>query len=445
MDVIGGDISIRSRREPFTVMGYWKFDRYESLVAGQLVYDGRGSLALHAMMPIEPRSPAHTRASKDPQFQQLSGVLETGESAILRLVHRTNSRTVSGTYSVTSSVYRVGRMLVGHRVSDTEAFDGISVQCTGLLEWLDQHPVTSSDGDPEAEAVFTHKLPEGPEIVLEDGTKLRAHYPRDSAYSLVQAAMFVIPQPVEMVMSFDSPVPLDKLHAKAMRFVRLLALAIGSYVPVTSIRVCVDPYFMGLFDQHADQDPAYTDFGNFNFLYTDIKDHFKEVAESWFDFYEKHDKGLDLYFETLKDEGRLIPEIVFLRIVQSLESLHRSDRPCGMSLADRLYALLETPHNVLGSANKGEFVRAVKATRHYHAHGHLEGLEGDLASGAALIRITSQLKLLMSVCMIDALAIPGDLKQKAADRELRRQILKMRVACSDLGEDPGECSDPGAW
>lgn len=434
------DVAIKSRQKPFDVMGSWRFGDSKEMTAGRLVYDGPGKIMLHVIMPIEPRG-VRTHASEDLRdVKQVSGVLETGEFAVLENMHRTSGWTVTGFCTVTAAMYRVSCMFAGDQISDTSWFDSIRVKFAGLREWLNQRPITQSGDGPGEEITFMYKPPKGPEIALEDGMTLQVHYPYTSPHYVIAADKFVIPQDVEIVLSFEDLVPLDELYDRAMRFVRLLMLATGIRMPPMSIRVCAGRCWTGLFGKYPDYDEeARIDPYTFGFLYTDVQDHFEEMIKCWFAFYEKHRIGLDLYFETLMEEHHMSPEIAFLRTAQSLEALHRADHPEDQGMKDRISDLLKIKYDVLGAGtSKEEFAKNTATTRHYHAHGYIEEYEGKKQTGKNLIGMTLQLKFLMFAHMIDALAMPDALKKKMMDWECGRQPVKLSLALVRHGMSPSE-------
>ena len=263
------------------------------------------------------------------------------------------------------------------------------------------------------------------------------HYPYSSAYSLVPAEEVVIPQPVEIVLGYETLVPLDKLYEKATRFGRLLTLATGARMPPSSFRACIGEYRMGVFGKYPNYDADTIDYSGFGFLYTDVRDHFKEMVEGWFGFYEKHQKSLDLYFETLMEEHHMSLEIVFLRIVQSLGSFHSDDHSDKQYLKDRLSELLEIKHDILESGtDKKQFVEKVVKTRNYHAHGHIEKHRNNILTDVNLFKTTSQLKLVMFVHMVDALNMSKSVEKKAVNAEMYRQ--KIKVGRYEHGANPAQ-------
>ena len=423
------EIVYRSRYKPFEVMGYWQFDDSEDLIAGRLAYDGHGRLKLDVMMPVEARNSGRMHAPKDMQVtRQAMGVLETGEFAVLEGIRLVDYQTVKSRWSVTESTYRAQSLFAGDLITDTTKFDNVRVKFTGLLEWLNQKPVTQSGDGPGEEITFKYNAPQGPEIDLEDGMSLRVHYPYSTAYSLVPVEEFVIPQPVEIVLGYDALVPLDELYGKAMCFGRLLTLATGARMSPSSFRACIGEYRMGVFGKYPNYDAGTIDYAGFGFLYTDVREHFKEMLDGWFGFYGKHQKSLDLYFETLMEEHHMSQEIVFLRIVQSLEALHLDDHPGKQGLECRLLDLLEINHDILESGtDKKQFVGKVVKTRNYHAHGHIEKHKDDILTDADLFNTTSRLKLVMFAHMIDVLSMSEAVEKKAMDAEIwRQEFLRTR-------------------
>ena len=242
-------------------------------------------------------------------------------------------------------------------------------------------------------------------------------------------------QSVAIALDSETLVSLDALREKAICFGHLLMLATCARIPLTSIKVCAGKTCMNLFGRYHQEDAENNlEIYGFNFKYTDIQDHFDEVVKGWFAFYEKHKESLNLYFGTRMQAQHMSMEIEFLRIVQSLESLHRTNHPDEQiskapcrenhqrwtSLYKRLYDLFEIPYNVIDPTNKEKFVKQVTMTRNYYAHGGIKEHENYILSKNALYEATRKLKMLMFVHLIDGLKIPSILKETIVAKEIQR-------------------------
>ena len=410
-------ISTKSRQEPFDVLGSWQFDGSNDMIMGKLLYDGRNTLTLHVMRtPNIGLQEIERMLQAAPHVTRAVGVLETGESAVLENL-RIRSTTSSAPPAVHSSSYRIGCAFVGDLVADTDKFNKISTKFPVLLTWMNFNSISSNIS--EDAITVEYKIPKGPTFSVKDMTlDIQHSYAIEHTESPPDTH---VQRSVAIAIGYKTPVPLDELCKKVMRFGYLLMLATNTHMPPTSIMIGTGESWMGLFGKYYSVEAGHTlDLDYFRFLYTDVQDRFEKMIEDWFEFYEQHEKSLDLYFTTWINRHNISVEIEFLRAVQSLEAFHRAEHRSRLNLKDRLCALLERCNMLDPSTSKKDFVDAVVKARDYHAHGYIEEYESSMPSDADLFKMTRRLNLLMTVHLIDALTIPAALKQRIISKEIQR-------------------------
>lgn len=419
-------ISTKSRQEPFEVLGSWQFDSSNDTIIGKLVYDGRRRLTLHVMRTPSIELQEIMRALKGtPRVKRAVGVLETGESAVLEDLWIRKSTTYSAPHVVNSSSYRIDRAFVGNRVTNTAEFNKISTRFSGLLNWMNLNDISSNSN--KDTITIEYKRPERLAFSIKDMT-LEILHSYTTKHTESPPDTHVL-RSVAIVMGYETPVPLDELCKKVMRLGRLLMLATNTHMPPISIMIGTGKSWMGLFGKyHFVEAENAPDPNGFRFLYTDVQGCFEELILCWFEFYEKHEKSLDLYFTTWINRHNISAEIEFLRAVQSLEAFHRAGHHRKPNLKKRLCDLLEHYDVLEPATSKEEFVDIVVRTRNYHAHGYIKEHESSMPSEADLETMIERLNLLMTVHLIDALEIPDVLKQKIRSEEIQRVNHRLEPA-----------------
>ena len=311
----------------------------------------------------------------------------------------------------------MARAFVGDQISCTEKFDGISAEIAGLPEWMNQDPIIQKTN--RGKITSEGELPTGPKLKLSDGTTLGIGYSFSIPHTFTPNEV-AVRKSVEAFLNYKDPVSLDVLHDRIVRFSYLLVLATGVRTPPTSIIVRAGKYWAGFFgkyrieDKEKDLDPDF-----FRFSYTDIQDCFTDAVNSWFDFYEEHQRCLDLYFATRMRSHAMSLEVEFLQTVKSLEALHKSSS--AQTLRQSFDKVLEISHDVLGpDMDKKTFVSDVLKARNYHAHGCSES-DDDAPSASELFEMIKHLNLLMFAHLIDALSISEDLKKSIVSKEIHRE------------------------
>ena len=438
----------RSMREPFTIRALVT-DGLGERAYGHISYDGLLTLDV-----VSVREGADQPVAGMPErVERAACVLETGERATLEGMHVLHKDSkIRKHLRVITATYRVRAMFVGKDALDAKEFDGIVVRFDKLLEWTGQQAVTVTDQDLDTcKAVFEYKRPRTLKAEIDDETTLEIHFSYTCAFPGVPAANFNLPQSAEAVIRTKVPASLDSLYNKALRLNRLIVLVANARMPLTSVSLTNAGGTFGMFGEYVNFDATdEVDPLDFSSRYGEIGGHFESMVGGWFEFYEKHKKSLDLYFETWTSSYRVDLDIRFLRVVRSLEAFHREksgsasqaaepDLPendsalaarskanpekRGIGLKKRLEDLLDIPYEILEPGMDRElFAQEVGVVRNYHSHGLIEDKEKYMPEVAKLIIYTNMLEILMHANMIHDLSIPGDLKGKI----MARKIPQMR-------------------
>lgn len=409
----------RSLLEPFKI-GVVLIDGFGERVSGHISYDGRQKLTLSLITVRDAADRASKGVYMPRHVERAVGVLETGEYAMLEDVV-VNNQAISGErHVVNASSYSIRAMLVGKDVLYTRAFGGIAVGFKGLSEWLDQKPGKTEHRN-SGRLCFEHQNPQIPEVLLGDGTTLRLFFSYSYTPTMTPPEDFHLSQSAAIDIRTAAPAPLDSLYSAALRFNRLIMLIVSRRMPLTFAHFGTADSEFALFGEYEPYDTTdVMDYFDLGLYYAGIGGHFSSMVNEWFAYCERYDKSLDLYFDTWTQHDRLDPDILFLRVVRSLEALHRKDHTRKRALKARLEDLLEIPYEILEpGTDKEQFAQSVQDIRDYRSHGFIEDLEQRMPERQELKRITLKLELLMHGNMVYKLSIPSDLKAKIMEKKIQ--------------------------
>ena len=120
-------------------------------------------------------------------------------------------------------------------------------------------------------------------------------------------------------------------------------------------------------------------------------------------------------------KNKVTIDIIFLRIVQSLEALHRIKNSKEMKFNEMLEDLTKGSHDIFNSHTKPDvFFKQVSDARHYLSHRYLKNKQNKMPSNAELLEITYVLDLLMFVCIIEDSELPEKLKAEVRKNKIER-------------------------
>ena len=415
----------KSILEPFEI-GI-TIDGLQERVRGRVSYDADQNLTLRLNAILNPADAQETIPEMPPNHRRIAGVLETGEYAILEnpvLTHEGSARTYAKTYRpALSKSYRIDEMFVGGGVSDPETVRWAQVKFKGLLEWMNQQPFeTDCSRIMEDTFVFKYTKPEAIKIELDDGSALDVSFPYNFSHPSIPAEVFALPQSAAVIITAKSAVPFDLLYRRALMFNHLITLFTGAPMPLTAIRAGVGRLASALFGRYVDNGAAREpDYLDFSLYYTDIRECFKDTVNGWFAFYDRHPASLDLYFDTWNRAGRMSPDVLFLRTVQSLEAFYAEDGgPYANSLKPKLESLSKNYRKILEPGENGERLARVVQVRNYYAHGTIPKPGEKIPGRAELVELINRLGLLMYANVFCPLSIPPDLKKKVMAEKIRR-------------------------
>lgn len=409
----------RSLLEPFRI-GVVVIDGFEERVSGHISYDGRQKLTLNLITLRDAADQAGKGVYMPRHVERAVGMLETGEYAVLEGVVA-NSQEINGErHVVNSSSYSIRAMLGGKDVLYARAFDGLVVGFKGLSEWLDQKTVKTELRD-SGRLGFEHQNPQMPEVLLGDGTALQLSFSCSYTPAVTPDGDFRLSQSASIDVTTTAPAPRDSLYSAALRFNRLIMLVASRRMPFTFAHFETADGKFALFGEHEPYDTTDTaDYFDLGSYYKDMAGHFASMVNEWFAYCERYDKSLNLYFDTWIRHDRIDPDILFLRVVRSLEALHRKDHEDRRALKSRLEDLLEVPYEILEpGTDKEQFAQSVQDIRDYHSHGFIEDLERRMPEMPELKRITLKLELLIHGNMVYKLSIPSDLKAKIMEKKIQ--------------------------
>lgn len=415
----GGSVLRRSLLEPFRI-GVVVIDGFGERVSGHISYDGRQKLTLNLITLRDAADQAGKGVYMPRHVERAVGVLETGEYAVLEDMV-VNNQAISGErHVVNSSSYSIRAMLGGKDALDARAFDGIVVGFKGLSEWLNQKADKTELRD-SGRLGFEYQNPQMPEVLLGDGTALRLSFSYSYTPAVTPDGNFRLSQSASIDVTTTAPAPRDSLYSAALRFNRLIMLVASRRMPFTFAHFGTADGEFALFGGHEPYDTTDTaDYFDLGSYYTDMDGYFSSMVNEWFAYCERYDKSLNLYFDTWIRHDRLDPDILFLRVVRSLEALHRKDHVNKHALKARLKDLLEIPYKILEpGTDKEQFAQSVQNIRDYLSHGFIEDLERCMPETQELKRITLWLELLMHGNMVYKLPIPSDLKARIMEKKIQ--------------------------
>lgn len=245
-------------------------------------------------------------------------------------------------------------------------------------------------------------------------------FPYQIEHSVAPVENFIFPQSVVAGLRPESPIALQPLYYKALQLNWLVMLVTDTLMPLTSIQVRAGGGSWTLFKHMRHDKARKMEHYQLNPYYTDIQKSFQNFVNDWFELYNRHEKSLELYFDTKTNMEHMTLDIRFLRFAQSLEAFHREDDPESKNLAESLKALLEIPYEILEPGKVGQFIERTKKIRDYLSHGILQHLESDMPSGKELGDLVDKLELVMYGNLIHKLSISKGLKSRIMARKFNR-------------------------
>ena len=400
---------------------------------GRIKYE-KGTITLQLMMQFDPTEHMdtltkilpHTNQEKIngglPKLEFVKGILESGEHVLLNNCMFMGSNMTNG---VSNKFYRVSRMFAGEvdpRISIKG--DRISIRYTSLYTWLWPDTIDNVKTNPTdfGEMSFMYVPPKDLKIKLSAGNFLEINYGHNINLSPV-IKDFTITQSASVVFESKTHLDLKTLYDKILPFHNFLMLATDTRIQSMSTHLRMDNDFFVVFrDIKLYEDISEEqDIDKMNFNYQQIKKNFETIVRHWFRYYVKYEKALNLYFATKLDEPHLQINIIFLRIVQSLEALHRIKYNSKMEFKEILKDLAKESHDIFNShINPDIFFQQVSDARHYFSHGYLKNKQSKMPSDSELIKNTYILDLLMFVCIIEDLKLPKKLKYEIRKNKIKR-------------------------
>ena len=239
----GCQISDRSLLEPFRV-SVVVIDGLGKKRSGHISYDGGQNLTLD----LATTDAADKDGARD-CVERAIGVLETGECATLKNLFLTRHKHAHGKRSVVTASYVVGEMFVGRDAFDAEKFDRISVKFKGLLEWMDQRPLKTTDRAADKFSV-EYTNPRIPAVALDDGSTLEVVFLYTRESNPVPTERFTLPQSTEFNIRARAPASFKSLYYKALQFNRLIMVLTNTFMPLTSIQVRAGGDLFGVFGRY---------------------------------------------------------------------------------------------------------------------------------------------------------------------------------------------------
>ena len=274
---------------------------------------------------------------------------------------------------------------------------------------------------------FMHVPPKNLRIKLSDGNFLEINYGHAFNFPIV-IKNFTISQSAGVAFESKKLLSLEALYSKILPFCNFLMLATDARIQLKSLKMnngnCL---FVVFWDRKLYEDiDEEQDILKMNFNYRQIERDFDNIIRHWFEYYAAYKNALDPYFSSKLDGTHLPINITFLRIVQSLEALHRIKNSHQikfkkMEFKERLKDLAKESHDIFNShITPDVFFQQVSDTRNYLSHGYLKNKQGKIPSNAELIKITYILDLLMFVCIIEDSKLPEKLKADVRKNKIKR-------------------------
>ena len=418
--------------DTFERLGMWSFDNVENPLAGRIKYNKGQTITLHLILSIDDANqkdvvdklfktiPRNTHAGLL-KLQHIHGILESGEYVLLNNCLLAKLSTKNRVLNV---FYEASYMLAGDVDPNTNMEgEAISISYTSLYTWL--WPQTMSNVienyTADGEMSFTHTPPKNQTIKLPDNFSLEINYGHHIHFpSVIQD--FTISQSAGVALKSKMPLDLDTLYDKIQTFRNFLIIATDTRIQPKSIHLQKDgSTFTVFWDRKLyDKINEEYDIHKMNFNYRQIENDFEKIIKQWFEYCEKYNKALDLYFEA-KMDGSIIPlNITFLRIVQSLEAFHRIKHKGKKTLKTRLIDLVNKSYDIFdGKISVDAFMQRVSDSRHYFSHGYLKNKASAVPSDDELIKMTYLLDLLMFACIIKDSELPEQLKKDIISRKIK--------------------------
>jgi hypothetical protein len=210
--------------------------------------------------------------------------------------------------------------------------------------------------------------------------------------------------------------------------------------------------------------------------YKEIASDFPEVLKRWFEYHNRLDAALDLYFATVFNKKLWINQ-QFLFLAQALEVYHNSNPQFASAvqskpefrkrlrkflclvpkaerawlieklqhanqktLAQRLDEILDQHPSEVSSfiPNRKEFADRIRHTRNYYTHFDDElRQKRKIAEGDELTRLVQQMRTLLSVCILKDLGISG-----ASLSRLITNLAKLRLVSLSSRLPPPSAQQP---
>ena len=411
-------LSEKTLLDNFEKTGIWQLDDSENEAYGKIIHDKHDGVKL-TIMCSSTNLPRIYR-----EFKHVCGVLETGEQVMLEKCMPITIRSLSRVLNVE---YRVTRMFVGNVLPNSDLkFNKISIPYTSLYTWL-AHQSMNTEGmfnQSGDKGIIERTQPQDLEIEITNKLALQINY----GYSVPHTAVikdFTIYQSAAMALISKEPLAVNELYKKITYLRNFLMLGTGTNVQPKSIKVAADgTEFVSVFPGYRVYDNVVDEqeFVDLDFNYLQIKENFKEIIRSWFEFSEKYHIPLDLYFRTQLERHLMDLVTIFLRIAQALDASHRIEVSSKGCFKDRLNYIFGHSHNILDGIQQEKFVDKVVKIRDYHSHGFIDDFKGDMPDMAEFIEITRKLRLLMYGYIIEKLEIPDAIKDIIVQKAINRLL-----------------------
>ena len=142
------------------------------------------------------------------------------------------------------------------------------------------------------------------------------------------------------------------------------------------------------------------------FRYYNIKENFDEHLKKWYSLWNKFYDVLVSYFSTVDRPAQYILESQFLTLAVGLESFHRIKyNDLKSTFHERLDELVTNNQNAFDDINKEKdaFIKNVKNTRQYYAHGNDIDKTKAKTNAMDLLNLVHEMQILMEMCLINEL------------------------------------------
>ena len=275
-----------------------------------------------------------------PKINYIRGILESGEHVLLSRCVPVRAYSVNLVWNV---FLRVSCMFAGDvRPSIPIKGNRISIPYTSLYTWLWPETIGNFKENIEENTgvsgmSFTHTPPKNITIEFSNGFSLEFNYGHEISIPAV-IKDFTIQQSASVALRSKSTLDLNILRSRIAPFRNFLMIATNTRVQPKSLSMQISDSMFTVFSDYnfydgIDEEQEIT---KMNFNYHQIKNNFEKVLKQWFEYHLKYEEALNLYFAAKLDFPLLPLTITFLRIVQSLEALHRIKYGEEMDLKARL-------------------------------------------------------------------------------------------------------------